>query len=100
MAVFAQAFELRGAHRAPPPFALAGGLIESKIAHHHFAERPEVRIETWRCVWSMAPADAQQSGVMRLLHQHAVPRGLLMACDESILVKDLVMAGALVDANY
>jgi len=37
---------------------------------------------------------------MRRLHQHAVTRGLLMACDEPILVEDLVMAGTLVDTDY
>ena len=39
-------------------FALAGGFVEREIAHHHFAERPEVRIETrWRRE-SVTPADA------------------------------------------
>src|SRR5438309_9091044 len=36
---------------------------------------------------------------MRLVHQHAVTRGLLMACDEAILVEDLVVVGTLVDTD-
>jgi hypothetical protein len=82
------------------PFVLAGGFVERWIAHQHFAERPEVRIETWWRRESVTPADAQQSGVMRLLHQYAMTRGLLMACDESILVEDLAMASTLVDTDY
>jgi hypothetical protein len=45
------------------------------------------------------PAYAQQSGVMRLVHQHAVTRSLLMACDEAILAEDLVVVGAVVDTD-
>ena len=37
---------------------------------------------------------------MRPVHYHAVTRGLLMACDEPLLVEDLVMAGTLVDTDY
>ena len=75
-------------------FALADGLIQRQIAHHHLAEPAEVGIEAWCRRQCSCTTDAQQSGIVRRVHHYAVAGGLLMARHQFFLMEELVMVSA------
>ena len=100
MAMFVQTFELRGAHRVLTSFAQADDLVELEIAHHHLAEPAEVGIEARRRgSRRLVAAGAQQSGIVRRLHYHAVADGFWMARDQPVLMEELVVPEAFMHAD-